>query len=133
MVDKFSQGVCSRGTGVIGIQPFSVHTIRAQSNSNDIGRFFELFSRFEFEFCRRGNCFKKKINSNFFCVQGPITYTVIVHVHVSWPVCTYRISIPNVVVSLMIYDNVHLDICTCICVSMCVSFCVSMCVECVCV
>ena len=30
-------------------------TVRAETNSNDFGRFGELFSRFEFEFCRRGN------------------------------------------------------------------------------
>ena len=30
-------------------------TMRAEINSNDIGGFWELISRFEFEFCRREN------------------------------------------------------------------------------
>ena len=44
-----------------------------------ISGFLELISRFEFEFCRRGNYFLK--DSNFWCV----------HVHVLWPVCTHAI------------------------------------------
>ena len=32
-----------------------VLTTRPEINSNDFGRFVELLSRFEFEFCRRGN------------------------------------------------------------------------------
>ena len=58
------------------------------------------------------------------CVRGSITYNVTVHVHVLWLACTHRTSIPNVVVSLMINDNISKDICTCICVFACVSMCV---------
>ena len=51
--------------------------------------FLELISRFEFEFCRRGNYIFE--DSNFWCIQSSTKSNVAVHVPVLWPVCTYTI------------------------------------------
>ena len=74
-------------------------TVRPKTMSNDFGFFFELFSRFEFDFRRGGNDFFSMIRV-FWCVRGSIT-------------CN---SISNVVVSVKIHDNMNICICICICV-----------------
>ena len=66
-------------------------TMRPEINSNDFGFFWELSSRFELEFRRRGNYFLK--DSNFWCVQSSITHNAAVHVPVLFPVCAHRIPI----------------------------------------
>ena len=48
--------------------------------------FLELFSRLQFEFCRRGNFSNKQFD--FSCVWGSFTQNVTVHVHVLWLVFT---------------------------------------------
>ena len=47
-------------------------TIRPKINSNDFGWFLELISRFEFEFCRRGNFF---VNDSNFLVCSKFNHT----------------------------------------------------------
>ena len=82
-------------------------TMRAETNSNDFGGFWNQLADSNWIF------FVAKIiflnDSNFWCVQSSITHTVAVHVHVLWPVCTHTISIPNVVVSVTIHDNIYIN------------------------
>ena len=66
---------------------------------NDFGGFLELISRFEFDFRRRGNFFfKKKNDSNFWCVQSSICACA------GACLCPHN-SISNVVVSVTIHDD----------------------------
>ena len=52
--------------------------------------FWELFSRFEFDFRRCGN--NSSLNdSNFLCVRGSNTHNVAVHVPVLWLVCIHTV------------------------------------------
>ena len=55
-----------------------------------ISFFFELFSRFEFDFRRRGFFLS---DSNSWVVRGSVTHNVAVHVIVLWPLCTHTIPI----------------------------------------
>ena len=79
-----------------------------------LGRFLELFSRFEFEFCRRGNSFKKThsifVCSEFNLIQCDCTCACAVtdadtqqtdtHTQTTYTAQTHRISMPTVVASL---------------------------------
>ena len=82
-----------------------------------------LFERFR-AFLSSRKLFQKT-NSMFLCVRGSIIHNVTVHVHVLIG-CSHTAeshtnnihstdytSIPTVVVSLMIYRNIHVYICTC--------------------
>ena len=55
---------------------------------------FGSFSRFEFEFCRRGNYFQITIRV-FLCVRGSFTHYVTLHVHVLWPVFAHVLMCRN--------------------------------------
>ena len=54
--------------------------------------FWDVFTRFEFEFCQRGNYFKK---NQFDSIHCDCTFTCAVA------------CIPTVVVSLMVHDNMY--------------------------
>ena len=104
-----------------------------------ISAVLELFSTFEFEFVVVENVSKKQFD--FLCVRGSTTYSVTVHVHVLWPVCTHHTFIPTVVVSLMIHDNMYIYVYVyvnmCVYAYLCVynvyvCMCVCVCVVCCC-
>ena len=118
--------------------------MRPKINSNDFGRFLDFLSRIEFEFCRRGNCFQKQFVicvfwSSFTQCDRRFThvlwhvYTCVdvsqqVQTQTTYTAQTHHTSIPTVVVSLMIHDNMfvyiyvyvhvhgYMDLGMCVCV-----------------
>ena len=77
--------------------------MRPEINSNDFGGFWELTSRFEFEFRRRGNYFFERFEflvcSKFNHTQCGRTCACVVAC-----LCPHN-SISNVVASVMIHDD----------------------------
>ena len=68
------QPTCRRPISLSHLQKILPSTIRPEINSNDFGRFWELFSRFEFDFRRCGNSFQLK-KFDFWCVWSLFTHT----------------------------------------------------------
>ena len=110
-------------------------TIRPKSNSNDFRPFGELFSRFEFEFCRRGNYSKNQFDifcvcSGFDHMQCDCTCACVdqTDTQTTYTAQTHHTSIPTVVVSVTIHDDMHIYLYVHMHVCMCVCICVYMCV-----